>query len=47
MLTKNGVPWDVVMDMDPETRRGFCIAAGTVAGGTYDWSALMWKKPDA
>ncbi len=46
LLAKNGVPWDVVMDLDDIERRGFCIAAGIVEGGTFDWNVLSWRKPN-
>ncbi len=44
MLTKNGVPWDVVMNLDAVERRGFCIAAGIIDGGTFDWNTLRWER---
>jgi hypothetical protein len=32
------------MDMDDIERRGFCIAAGVVEGGKFDWNGMRWEK---
>jgi len=45
LLTKHGVPRDVVMELDAVERRGFCIAIGIIDGGKFDWNALRWEKP--
>jgi hypothetical protein len=34
------------MEMDDIERRGYCIAAGIVEGGEFDWNGLKWKRPN-
>jgi hypothetical protein len=46
-LAKANVPWDIIMDLDDEVRRGMVVAAGIVEGGVFDWDAQRWRKPNA
>jgi len=45
-LVKNGVPWDVAMNLDPVERAAFSIAFGTIEGGKFDWEAGRWASRD-
>jgi hypothetical protein len=46
-LVKNGVPWDVAMNLDPIERQGMCIRFGIMEGGVFDWETGGWRKRDA
>jgi hypothetical protein len=45
MLTKAGVPWDVVTRMRRSELFGFCVAVGELEGRKWSWSREEWEKP--
>ena len=46
LLTRAGVPWDVVMDMDPAEKLGWGIRVQELeTGKSFNWAAMRW--PDA
>lgn len=44
VLAKAGIPWAEIMEMDAVERQGWCVAAGTVEGGKFNWNTLAWEK---
>jgi hypothetical protein len=45
-LTKSGVPWEVAISLSPAELLGYCIAAGEIDGGHFNWAEMRWSKPD-
>jgi len=41
---KNGVPWDVANELDPEERMAFVVIVAEFDGAKYDWQAGEWRK---
>lgn len=46
-LARNGVPWDVIMELDATERSGMCVAVGQLEGVEYDWKTGKWIRPNA
>lgn len=40
-----GVPFDVAFSLEPDVRLAWVVILGELRGGTFDWGALRWKKP--
>ncbi|WP_298291417.1 hypothetical protein [Thiomonas sp.] len=47
MLAARGVPWDVATSLPPAELMGYCVAAGELEGGRFNWSTLEWESPNA
>jgi hypothetical protein len=45
MLTKAGVPWDVVTRMRRAKLLGYCVAVGELEGRKFNWSSMEWEQP--
>lgn len=45
MLTKAGVPWDVVNRFSRTELLGFCVASGEIEGRKFSWSRMEWITP--
>lgn len=40
---KNGVPWDVALEMDWEMRLGLAVIFRSLDGDEFDWENCRWK----
>lgn len=47
MLTKAGVPWEVAIHLSAAELLAYCVIAGELEGGKFNWRAMEWEKPDA
>ncbi len=43
---KNGVPFDVAFSLSTEERTAWGIIFCEFEGGSYDWDAMTWRKPE-
>jgi hypothetical protein len=45
MLSKAGVPWDVIEHLSRTEVLGYCVAVGELEGREFAWSRMEWVKP--
>lgn len=43
-LVKNGIPYDIAMNLDAVERDAFMIIFGTLDGSEFDWRSAKWKE---
>lgn len=43
---RQGVPFDVAMDLDDDYRTAFAIIMGEIEGGEWDWSLMQFREPE-
>lgn len=43
-LLRNGVPWDVIMDLDPVEATAMTIIFGQQRGKKFDFSTMSWVE---
>lgn len=46
MLAARGVPWEVAIQLSQAELLGYCVAAGEIDGGKFNWGAMEWERPD-
>lgn len=46
MLAKAGVPWSVATQLSPAELLAYCVIAGEMEGGKFNWRAMEWERPD-
>lgn len=44
LLVKNGVPWDVAVNLSEIELTAYCIAIGEMDGHEFDWRRMEWKQ---
>lgn len=43
-LVKNGVPYDIAMEMSEAEILAHCVALGQFEGQEFDWNMMQWRK---
>ena len=43
-LVKHGVPWDVAKNLSDAELIAYCVIAGEMDGGRFNWATLTWHK---
>ncbi len=44
VLVKSGVPWDVAINLSPAELLAYCVIAGELDGGKFNWNGMTWEK---
>uniref|UniRef100_E6PQ86 Uncharacterized protein n=1 Tax=mine drainage metagenome TaxID=410659 RepID=E6PQ86_9ZZZZ len=39
------MPWETAINLSPAEVLAFCVAAGELEGGKFDWRSMSWEKP--
>jgi hypothetical protein len=43
-LVKNGIPWDVAVNLSHKERVAWAIIFGEIEGGEFDYRFMKWKE---
>ena len=46
-LVDRGLTFQEALQLDAEERAAFLIVFGKLKGGTFNWTAGEWERPDA